>query len=280
MNLIHFFYSRRACFCASFLHTRTRRVGFPVPREVLFYTCRNCMHNQGITIGGIARNEDIDENALALECRERLVMRPHHPSQARAASKSHNSRPPRSNFVHARVNTQNPCVCSEDSDLWPQETSDIRMKTRYHPRRPVSASSAKTTLLSQSSSSSASVAAMEHDIKMHGEFTTFTNDDARFYNLEDIMRVLSPTSDDDESDEDVSESPFQLKTGETCCRDPQWQNDALQYKSRRQLWGDTLPSGEEVTRILLSIERWQQSTHRRSSKSRIIDEDQPSMGDE
>jgi len=237
------------------------------------------MHNQGITIDGIARNEDIDDDALALACRERLVVRPHHPSRARALQ-SHNSRPPRpsskTKFVPTGMDTRTACT-HHDISAWPRERPSTRMMQYPIPSsRP--ASSAKTLLL-QSNDSSTSTTTMDDDENMHGKHVTFTNDVAFPSNLEDIMRVLSPTSDNDESDEDVSESPFHLRMAHMCFRDPQWQNDALKYKSRRKLWGDTLPSGKTVNAALLAIERWQ-STSPRNSKSRNSDENRPSMGDE
>ena len=239
------------------------------------------MHNQGITIDGIARNEDIDDDALALACRERLVVRPHHPSRARALQ-SHNSRPPRpkivSKIVPTGIDTRTTCTY-HDISAWPRETPSARMmRHMYAIPSSQPASSAKTLLL-QSSDSSTSTTTYDYDENMHGKHVTFTNDVAFSSNLEDVMRVLSPTSDNDESDEDVSESPFHLRMADMCFRDPQWQNDALKYKSRRKLWGDTLPSGKMVNAALLAIERWQ-STSRRNSKSRNSDENRPSMGDE
>jgi len=255
-------------------HSGTHPV-WSIPEKRFSIRASQNMHNQGINIDGIARNEDIDDDALALACRERLVVRPHHPSRARSLH-SHNSCPPRPRFVHAGMDTRTACTY-HDISAWPRERPSTRMM-RHIPSSPQLASSAKTLLL-QSSDSSTSTTTMDYDENMHDKHVTFTNDAAFPSNLEDIMRVLSPTSDNDESDEDVSESPFHLRMTDICFRDPQWQNDALKYKSRRKLWGDTLPSGKMMNAALLAIERWQ-STSRRSSKSRNSDEHRPSMGDE
>lgn len=255
-------------------HSSTHPVS-SIPEKRFSTRASQNMHNQGIIIDGIARNEDIDDDALALACRERLVVRPHHPSRERSLH-SHNSCPPRPRFVHAGMDTRTACTY-HDISAWPRERPSTRMMRHIPSSQP--ASSAKTLLL-QSSDSSTSTTTMDYDENMHDKHVTFTNDVAFPSNLEDVMCVLSPTLDNDESDEDVSESPFHLRMAEMCfIRDPQWRNDALKYKSRRKLWGDTLPSGKMVNNSLLAIERWQ-STSRCDSKSRNSDENRPSMGDE
>lgn len=240
------------------------------------------MHKQGIIIHPVALGEDVDEDSLALACRERLTVRQHHPSERVTSAPNAMPEPLPSRPVHRRVSTTTNIIHLNHARNARQDRSHAMMTAPLLPQSTRTfASSAKTKETSHSDSGSSSKSS-----------ATLVGYDSEIHNgrVEDIMRMLSPTSEDESDfDDDVDNgATCQIQTSPMtlgkCCQDPKWQNDALYYRVRRQIWGDNLPSGLEVTRVLNSIERWQQSTQRsfhtrRTSTNRIFDENQPSMGD-